>query len=209
MADERPKTSWRDDPHDHLTSAVMGGFEMQCPEDGAELHTVDYRSVPFQECPRCLGRWFDRGELNKAKDRTDDDLRWLDFEPFGKEADRVAVQTEGKRCPKDSAWMDALTYERSGVVIDRCPRCQGIWLNHGEFEKLVRYLEDVLLAKPAGELSRDAVHQLVEIVTGPDGIASGVRDFVAVLKMLELRLAFEHPAIAATTQKIYRLSPLK
>ena len=81
--------------------------------------------------------------------------------------------------------------------------------NHGEFGKLVRYLEDVLLAKPAGELTRDALRQLVEIVTGPEGVASGVRDFLAVLKMLELRLAREHPAIAEATDKIYRFSPLK
>ena len=182
---------------------------MRCPEDSAELQTADYKGVPIAECPQCLGRWFDRDELKKAKDRTDEDLRWLDFDPFGAEADRFAVQGEQKRCPKDAAWMDALTYERSGVVIDRCSRCHGIWLNHGEFEKLVRYLEGVLLAKPASELTRDALRQLVEIVTGPEGVASGVRDFLAVLKMLELRLAREHPAIAEATDKIYRFSPLK
>lgn len=185
------------------------GVAMQCPEDGSELRTVDYRGVSFEECPRCLGRWFDRGELDRAKDRTDDDLRWLDFEPFGTEADHIARQTRGRHCPKDSAAMETLTYEQSGVVIDRCPSCRGIWLNHGEFESLVRYLEKVMLAKPAGELSRDALHQLAEAVTSPEGIASGVRDFLAVLKILELRFAFEHPALAQTVQKIYRLSPLK
>ncbi len=182
---------------------------MQCPEDASELQTADYKGVPIGECPQCLGRWFDRDELKKAKDRTDEDLRWLDFDPFGADADRFAVRTQGKQCPKDSARMAALTYERSGVVIDRCPRCHGIWLNHGEFEKIVRYLEGVLLAKPASELTRDALKQLGEIVTGPEGVGSGVRDFLAVLKMLELRLSFEHPAVAEAADKIYRLFPIK
>ena len=182
---------------------------MLCPEDGSELQTTDYKGVPIDVCPRCHGRWFDRDELRKAKDRTDDDLRWLDFDPFGKEADRFTIPSEGKRCPRDAAEMNALTYEQSGVVIDRCPRCQGIWLNHDEFEKIVHYLERLLLTKPAAELRTDTLKQLVEVVAGPEGVVSEVRDFFAVLKMLQLRLSIERPEIAEAAVKIYRYSPLK
>jgi hypothetical protein len=40
-------------------------------------------------------------------------------------------------------------------------------------------------------------------------VASGVRDFLAVLKMLQLRLAREHPAIAGATDRLDRFSSLK
>ena len=105
--------------------------------------------------------------------------------------------------------MITLTYERSGVVIDRCPNCQGIWLSHGAFENIVRYLGRLLSTKPAAELRTDTLTQLVEVVAGPEGVVSEVRDFFAVLKMLRLRLAVEHHEIAQAAQRIYQLSPLK
>lgn len=182
---------------------------MLCPEDGSELQTTDYKGVPIDECPRCHGRWFDRDELRKAKDRTDDDLRWLDFDPFGNEADRFTMPSKGKRCPRDSTQMNTLSYERSGVVIDRCPNCQGIWLSHGAFENIVRHLGRLLSTKQAAELRTDTLSQLVEVVAGPEGVISEVRDFFAVLKMLRLRLAVEHREIAEAADRIYQLSPLK
>ena len=39
---------------------------------------------------------FDRGELRLAKDKQDDDIRWLDFDPFGKDAESLSVESEGK-----------------------------------------------------------------------------------------------------------------
>ncbi len=182
---------------------------MRCPEDKSELHPTDYKGVSIEECPKCLGRWFDRDELREAKDRTDDDLRWLDFDPFAEEADRFAVPSKGKRCPKDSTGMEALTYERSGVVIDRCPRCRGLWLNHGEFEKIVQYLERIVSSETSPELARDALKQLIKIPVGPEGAISEVRDFFAILKLLEQRLAVEHPRTAKAADRLYRLSPLK
>lgn len=37
-------------------------------------------------------------------------------------------------CPKDGSPMRS--YERSGVVIDRCTECGGIFLDRGELERL-------------------------------------------------------------------------
>ena len=38
-------------------------------------------------------------------------------------------------CPIDGDTL--LMSERSGVEIDYCPRCRGIWLDRGELDKLV------------------------------------------------------------------------
>lgn len=40
------------------------------------------------------------------------------------------------RCPKCQAPMRAI--ERSGVVIDRCTECGGVFLDRGELERLMR-----------------------------------------------------------------------
>ena len=36
--------------------------------------------VEVEECERCKGVWFDKDELRQAKDITDSDLNWMDFE---------------------------------------------------------------------------------------------------------------------------------
>ena len=39
------------------------------------------------------------------------------------------------RCPKCAA--DMVTYERSGIVLDQCRECRGIFLDRGELERVV------------------------------------------------------------------------
>jgi len=184
---------------------------MECPEGHAQLVEISYKGVLIYECPTCKGRWFDRGELKKAKDRTDEDLRWLDFDPFGPEADKYAVpaSTEQRLCPRCSLPMTALTYKTSGVTIYKCPRCHGVWLSHGEFEAIVSYLENVVDAESAPELAKDAGKQFEKVLVGPGGEISDIRDFFTVLKLLEMRLLVEHPRVAAAAEKIYQYSPLK
>jgi predicted Zn-ribbon and HTH transcriptional regulator len=46
-------------------------------------------------------------------------------------ADREALkQLHFMHCPKCGATLEPLTYLK--VTIDRCPECQGVWLDHGE-----------------------------------------------------------------------------
>lgn len=40
-------------------------------------------------------------------------------------------------CPRDGTQL--VEVERSGVLIDACPTCRGIWLDRGELERLVDY----------------------------------------------------------------------
>ncbi len=39
------------------------------------------------------------------------------------------------KCPVDAA--DLLITERSGVEIDYCPQCRGVWLDRGELDKII------------------------------------------------------------------------
>ncbi len=55
------------------------------------------------------------------------------------------------RCPKCAAEMAA--YERSGVVVDQCRECRGIYLDRGELERLI----DAEAAFGTGAPSRHAV----------------------------------------------------
>jgi Zn-finger nucleic acid-binding protein len=39
------------------------------------------------------------------------------------------------KCPVDS--VDLIMTERSGVEIDYCPQCRGVWLDRGELDKII------------------------------------------------------------------------
>ncbi|QDY89747.1 hypothetical protein E7Y32_05575 [Arthrobacter sp. UKPF54-2] len=52
------------------------------------------------------------------------------------------------KCPVDS--VDLVMSERSGVEIDYCPQCRGVWLDRGELDKIIdRAAEGLAPSAPA------------------------------------------------------------
>lgn len=54
----------------------------KCPNDGSILHTVTFNSVKVDECARDGGIFFEREELDRAKNASDPDLKWLRVDLF-------------------------------------------------------------------------------------------------------------------------------
>jgi Zn-finger nucleic acid-binding protein len=182
---------------------------MDCPECSVTLEDTDCHGVKIDECPKCLGRWFDRDELRRAKDSTDPDLRWLDFDPFADEVDDSEPGAKGKLCPRCSIGMGVIAYEDSGVRLDKCSRCRGVWLNHGEFERIVKHLEKEVNAETARQLGKEAERQFAQILTGSEGPISELRDLFSVLHLLRQRWSVEHPALSGAIDTIYAVNPFK
>ena len=55
--------------------------------------------VQIDECRRCRGIWFDKGELAEVKDVVEPDLRWLDFGIWKEEA-LFHINDEPLKCPR-------------------------------------------------------------------------------------------------------------
>jgi Zn-finger nucleic acid-binding protein len=182
---------------------------MICPDCQTPLVQTDYHRINIDECPNCLGRWFDSDELRKAKDRTDAYLRWLDFDPFAGGTGAPVSAASAHLCPRCSVKMGVKAYETSGVLIDKCSTCHGVWLNHGEFEKIIEHLKKETSSETAAEYRKDVLRQFEEVFTGTEGPISELRDFFAVLNLPEMRLAVEHTNFAAAVQDIYLASPFK
>ncbi len=52
------------------------------------------------------------------------------------------------KCPTDGATL--VMSERTGIEIDYCPECRGVWLDRGELDKIIdRAAADVAPAAPA------------------------------------------------------------
>lgn len=57
-------------------------------------------------------------------------------------------------CPNCNVGMTQV--QRSGVELDVCPQCRGVWLDRGELEKLLQPLREVESAPPATFLPQGA-----------------------------------------------------
>ena len=57
------------------------------------------------------------------------------------------------KCPVDGATL--VMTERSGVEIDYCPQCRGVWLDRGELDKIIeKATPAVALQEPARDEPR-------------------------------------------------------
>jgi hypothetical protein len=54
---------------------------MRCPKDGTALASIDQHGVTIEECPKCGGLWFDKGEVETIAKRDKD--TWLGRLIFG------------------------------------------------------------------------------------------------------------------------------
>jgi len=131
---------------------------MKCPRCDKDLRTTlpgesGSRFVVVDVCAECNGAWFDRGEIDSL-----DDNVWVDAEK-----DIVLVEAdhnhEGLNCPKCGDTLQAVSpVDATDLVIDRCARCEGFWLDKGELDKMqdVAAQESAALLQDAKYLNRPA-----------------------------------------------------
>lgn len=107
---------------------------MNCPKcQSATLAQFKVEGVAVDRCSSCAGIWFDAHELGQL---------------LAEDAHQVAALTRGDRdqkldqkrglCPRDGT--DLLRIYSAidrRVVLDACADCHGIWLDGGEFAKLL------------------------------------------------------------------------
>jgi Zn-finger nucleic acid-binding protein len=159
--------------------------------------------VKIDQCSQCDGMWFDQDELRKAKDAVEPDLNWLDFEIWRRE-DEFEVRSSSIVCPKCDAPLAAVAYGETGVVIDYCAQCEGIWLDGGEFECIITALAEEVAGKDVSDYVAVSLAGAQELLAGKEGAISEWRDFLTVVRLLQYRVLVEHPRlreIATALQK--------
>lgn len=179
-----------------------------CPHCKTELHKKHYKGVQVDECPNCRGLFFDRGELEEARNNADEDLRWLDFVLFSTK-DLEKLQQDSIECSGCNSTMEALQYAGSSVIVSKCPKCSGVFLDSSEFEKILTYLKRIVSSESSSELAEDWKRQAVEVLVGPKKESEEVKDLMAVTRLLEERWFAEHPTIERILEVYYELTPFK
>ena len=140
---------------------------MRCPNCDSGLRTITYEGIQIETCSGCGGEWLDESELghvNRAREvRFDKEERRAVAEATRIKGVKLDDVDRDLTCPKCGGQTDAVNYGGdTGIIIDRCTSCGGIWLGATELEKIQMVVEgwqDGLkddLAKHAPRLRRIA-----------------------------------------------------
>lgn len=162
---------------------------------GEEMKKAVFYNTGVDYCPKCLGVWFEQDELRQAKDERDKTLNWLDVDLWSDKT-KFQVAKTAKICPQDFVPLYEVKYNGSNVKVDLCDVCRGVWLDRGEFKKIIAYLK----AKKADEILRHYLASLiqegVEIFVGPETFREEVDDFIMLVKLFNDKFIIQHPIIS-------------
>jgi len=168
---------------------------MYCPKCHDELKEAKLLEVRIDTCPSCGGSWFDRNELRKARNQADSDLAWMDINLW-KETDGFHVKRESVTCPSCGEKMASVGYADTGVQIDYCRECGGIWLDSGEFTRIINSLEHDIDSMTASDYFKESIREAEELIATGENFGEEWKHFKTVLKLLEYRVLAEHRTLA-------------
>jgi Zn-finger nucleic acid-binding protein len=167
----------------------------KCPACDAKLDLYSIFSMEFEGCPKCHGIWLVKDELRKLKNKFGEgQLHWLNQEVD--EIEQTAAIPTNCSCPKCDAKLLSVIFGNSSVVIDWCPKCHGMWLDRGEFDSVVGYLNQEMASASPRDVAREIAEDVKKLWHGsPEGRTAELGDIAASVTALINFTIFEHPAL--------------
>jgi len=141
---------------------------MDCPVCKRAMLVVEYEGIELDHCVECNGTWFDREELELLLERFIPDIGAA-LPADVASAPEAAAREARRRCPLCRRRMRKTFLGREDkVLIDVCPRGEGMWFDSEEVTRL------------ATDLSRtgngtDGASRTIEFLGGLFG-GSGARE---------------------------------
>lgn len=118
----------------------LGPTTWRCPRCDGQLVAVEYEYAIIETCPECGGEWCDRHELLQIT-KTLEEKFTADEVAQVRGIDDLQITARDELahdlvCPKcaDTRLVSFNYSGTSGLILDKCPRCNGIWLDRDELE---------------------------------------------------------------------------
>lgn len=150
--------------------------------------------MKVDRCANCGGLWFDKNELGAVRDHRDKNLSWLDFDLW-KNKNKLVVSGRFIDCPRDGKPLFKIKYNGTGVMVDICLDCKGVWLDRDELDKIISILKEKINSESLPEYLKDFSGEVKELIAHPDQAAVELRHITIVMKLLEYRFFAQHPKI--------------
>ena len=117
----------------------------RCPLCTTQCDRIDYEGVAIYNCGTCGGHWLSQARLDVIINRREYEMpepvkqKMIELADASNTTGPLTCHTCGKTMLKEQFkhWPE--------IQIDRCPKCNGLWLDRGELEKCQifwEYLQD-------------------------------------------------------------------
>ena len=114
---------------------------MRCPVCKDPMIIVEYQRIELDYCTRCLGVWFDAGELELLADRLSLDGDKLSLQDIWALPD-AKVAEKPRKCQMCGKKMRKVHVgAEPQVLLDICPNRHGVWFDSGEVSQVMGQLK--------------------------------------------------------------------
>jgi Zn-finger nucleic acid-binding protein len=129
---------------------------MRCVVCKEPMIVVEHENIELDYCDNCHGVWFDAGEVELL-------METMGLESTGLDGLHLAADeksTEGvRKCPHCGKKMKKVALGHAPeMIIDACPRGDGLWFDSGEVGQLVAYLSSRV------EVKEDSHERVIEFL---------------------------------------------
>jgi Zn-finger nucleic acid-binding protein len=118
---------------------------MDCPKcKGTPMMVVEHDGVELDHCAACGGTWFDRDELGLLLEGMGPEARAALPDELASLPEAETGETR-RRCPTCRRKMRKIRLGgKGGVLIDACPRDDGLWFDEAEVWELAEQIAENL-----------------------------------------------------------------
>ncbi len=105
---------------------------MNCVKCSSPMKTFEVEGIEIDQCPKCSGIWCDPGEYEKLLKIKNSEKLLDRSKKVEEHNDKVGF------CPRcgGQKYMVQVSSVNPRIKIDKCVKCNGLWLDGGEFEVL-------------------------------------------------------------------------
>ena len=121
-----------------------------------------------------------------------------------------------EECPKcQGLWfehgqvMATISYGDTVVTVEYCTDEHGVWLDKGELQAIIEALQTDVISNSATDYIKDSLQEAKDIVAGNEGFISEWRDFLTVSRFLQYRMLAENPRLADLLVALQKTTPFK
>lgn len=169
---------------------------MKCPISKIdELQAIHMGSINIDSCTECKGFWFDYDELRKVKDLKVSHANWLDVDLWTDKTQISGIKSE-KNCPKCANDLYKISYGDSDIEIDICRSCRGIWLDRGEFEKILKYVKEQWTDEVLKNYKKNLIKESKEVFSGPETFKSETADLLMLIDLFKYKFMAENEKLS-------------
>lgn len=108
---------------------------LKSPASEAMLVERPFEGFIVYRDPQTGGHWLPQGELKTLAEHQLD----LELPPL-LEIDEKTMRHSGRFCPEDGLELIEYEFAASGMKVEQCESCNGVWLDAGELKKILAYV---------------------------------------------------------------------